>query len=76
MTITPKKNDYEVTPDAQEKLKSLLENAVTNKDKNFGNGRFVRNLFEKILERQANRLSNIERPTLSQLKEIMPEDIS
>lgn len=71
-----KKNDYEVTPDAQEKLKSLLENAVTNKDKNFGNGRFVRNLFEKILERQANRLSNIERPTLSQLKEIMPEDIS
>lgn len=71
-----KKNDYEVTPNAQEKLKSLLENAVTNKDKNFGNGRFVRNLFEKSLERQANRLSNIERPSLSQLKEIMPEDIS
>ena len=69
------KNDYEVTPEAQEKLKSLLENTVKNKDKNFGNGRFVRNLFEKTLEQQANRLSTIERPTLSQLKEIIPEDI-
>ncbi len=70
------KNDYEVTPEAHEKLKSLLEDAVANKDKNFGNGRYVRNLFEKTLERQANRLSAIERPTLSQLKEIIPEDIS
>jgi hypothetical protein len=30
---------------------------VDNKDANFGNGRFVRNVFEKTLERQANRLS-------------------
>ena len=70
------KNDYEVSEEAQKRLKSLLDDAVANKDKNFGNGRFVRNLFEKTLERQANRLSTIERPTLSQLKEIRPEDIS
>lgn len=69
------KNDYEITPEAQEKLKSLLEDAVKNKDKNFGNGRFVRNMFEKALERQANRLSGVEHPTLSQLKEILPVDI-
>lgn len=69
------RNDYEVTLEAQEKLKSLLETAVNNKDKNFGNGRFVRNLFEKTLERQANRLSTIERPSLNQLKEIKPEDL-
>ena len=69
------KNDYDISEEAQEKLKSLLEDAVNNKDKNFGNGRFVRNLFEKTLERQANRLSGVERPTLSQLKEILPVDI-
>ena len=69
------KNDYEVTPEAHKKLKSLLEDAVNNKDKNFGNGRYVRNLFEKTLERQANRLSMVERPTLSQLKGIVFEDI-
>ena len=68
-------NDYDISAEAQEKLKSLLEDAVNNKDKNFGNGRFVRNLFEKTLERQANRLSGVERPTLSQLKEILPVDI-
>ena len=70
------KNDYEVSPDAINKLKMLLEKAVVNKDKNFGNGRFVRNLFEKTLENQANRLSTIERPSLGQLKEIKSEDIS
>lgn len=70
------KNDYEVSPDAINKLKMLLEEAVVNKDKNFGNGRFVRNLFEKTLENQANRLSTIERPSLGQLKEIKSEDIS
>lgn len=69
------KNDYDISAEAQEKLKSLIEDAVNNKDKNFGNGRFVRNLFEKTLERQANRLSGVERPTLSQLKEILPVDI-
>lgn len=69
------KNDYDVTPDAIDRLKILLNDAVKNKDKNFGNGRFVRNMFEKTLERQANRLSTIEHPTLNQLKKILPTDI-
>lgn len=69
-------NDYEITPDASDRLKVLLENTVLNKDKNFGNGRYVRNLFEKTLERQANRLSSVENPKLDQLKEIISSDIN
>lgn len=69
------KNDYDVTLEAIDNLRVLLGDVVSNKDNNFGNGRFVRNLFEKTLERQANRLSSIEHPTLSQLKEILPTDI-
>lgn len=69
------KNDYEITPEADEKIKDLLEEAVGHKDKNFGNGRYVRNLFEKTLEQQANRLATVEHPTLKQLKEICPTDI-
>lgn len=69
-------NDYEITPDASDRLKVLLENTVLNKDKNFGNGRYVRNLFEKTLEKQANRLSSVENPTLDQLKEIISSDIN
>ena len=35
-----------------------MEKVVSEKDCNFGNGRFVRNLFEKTVENQANRLSS------------------
>ena len=70
-----KNNDYDVSKDALARLQLLLEESLANKDKNFGNGRYVRNLFEKTLERQANRLSTIAHPTLIQLKEILPEDI-
>ena len=44
-------------------------------DKKFGNARYVRNLFEKIVQKQANRLSRIQNPTKEQLKMITIEDI-
>ena len=69
-----KKYDYELTEDASSAMLSKLTNAVENKDKNFGNGRTVRNIFEKTLERQANRIATYSNPTLKQLKEIVKED--
>ena len=71
-----KKNDYVMTDEAKTALKSLLEKAVAEKDKNFGNARFVRNLFEKTLERQANRLSKQENLSKEMLTEITIEDLS
>lgn len=71
-----KKNDYVMTDEAKTVLKSLLEKAVAEKDKNFGNARFVRNLFEKTLERQANRLSKQENLSKEMLTEITIEDLS
>ena len=70
-----KKNDYVMTDEAKTALKSLLENAVAEKDKNFGNARFVRNLFEKTLERQANRLSKQENLSKEMLTEITKSDL-
>ncbi|WP_187478321.1 AAA family ATPase [Amniculibacterium sp. G2-70] len=52
-----KKLDYNLTTDAQNKLKEVFETAFQNKDENFGNARFVRNIFEKTLENQANRIA-------------------
>ncbi len=69
-----KKYDYELTEEASSAMLSKLTNAVENKDKNFGNGRTVRNIFEKTLERQANRIATYSNPTLKQLKEIVKED--
>ena len=71
-----KKNDYVMTDEAKTALKSLLEKAVAEKDMNFGNARFVRNLFEKTLERQANRLSKQENLSKEMLTEITIEDLS
>ena len=70
-----KKNDYVMTDEAKTALKSLLEKAVAEKDKNFGNARFVRNLFEKTLERQANRLSKQENLSKEMLTEISTKDL-
>lgn len=69
-----KQYDYELTEEASLVILSTLIEAVKHKDKNFGNGRTVRNIFEKTLEKQANRLNTIPSPSLKQLKEITQED--
>ena len=56
-------------------MKSLLADAVAHKDKNFGNARFVRNLFEKTLENQASRLSAVANLSKDALMMITAEDI-
>lgn len=69
------KNDYVMSEEAKTALKSLLDKAVAEKDKNFGNARFVRNLFEKTLEHQANRLSKQENLSKEMLTEITGSDL-
>jgi SpoVK/Ycf46/Vps4 family AAA+-type ATPase len=51
------KYEYQLDDEALAAMEVYFQYAVDNKDANFGNGRFVRNVFEKTLERQANRLS-------------------
>ena len=70
-----RKFDYTIAPDAVISLKEYLTKAVANKDKHFGNARFVRNLFEKTIEQQANRLSKEVNLTNEKLSEICTADI-
>lgn len=51
------KFDYKLDKEALVSMSEYFRHAVENKDANFGNARFVRNIFEKTLEKQANRLS-------------------
>ncbi|MBR5469200.1 MAG: DUF4236 domain-containing protein [Paludibacteraceae bacterium] len=69
------KYEYHITDEAQKSLQQIFLNAVSNKDKNFGNGRFVRNVFEKILECQANRLATEPNLTAERLSEITIKDL-
>jgi AAA+ superfamily predicted ATPase len=69
------KLDYKLNKEAQEKLKNVLIDAFTQRDISFGNGRYVRNLFEKTLERQANRIAGLNTLTKEILSTINEEDI-
>ena len=70
-----KKHQYKMSDSAKTILKAFLDNAVANKDKNFGNGRFVRNIFEKTLQNQATRLSALRNLSKDTLQLITDEDI-
>ena len=68
------KAGYTLAPEAGDELKRIL--AEKSKDSiGFGNARGVRNLFEKALSRQANRLAAMGQLTRDQLMEIRPEDL-
>lgn len=73
-----KKNQYTLDEEASSMLEEMMSSAIDHKDKNFGNARFVRNLFEKSIQNQATRLSsqsNITEDILSMLKaEDLPTD--
>ena len=51
------KYDYTIEPDAEQELLHHLEKCAAGQKKDFGNARYVRNLFEKTIEAQAVRLA-------------------
>ncbi len=68
-------NQYTLDNEAIVRLEKVMSNAVENKDKNFGNARFVRNLFEKSIQNQAMRLSSQSCITEDLLSTLKAEDI-
>ena len=71
-----KKNQYTLAEDAEEYLLEQFEHAVAHKDRNFGNARFARNVFEKSIQAQANRLGGQSGLSTRQLTELTAEDLS
>ena len=70
-----KKNQYTLADDAEEFLKEQFEYAVAHKDRNFGNARFARNVFEKSIQSQANRLEGMTNLSKEQLTELTVDDL-
>ncbi len=62
------KNQYVLEPAAKAVLKQYFDDLYQNRDRNFGNGRDVRNLFENIITNQSKRIAR--------LKEISNEEIA
>lgn len=70
-----KKGDYVLDENALTLLRGVLHDAIVHKDKNFGNARYVRNLFEKCIQNQANRLSEEKIVDKEKLCLLTAEDI-
>lgn len=70
-----KKADFELTEDATEKLNEIIDRVHEKRNKSFGNARTIRNLFEKIIERQANRIVTNKVITKELLVTLTEEDI-
>lgn len=74
--LNSEKNQYILDDEALEKLEEIMCSAVEHKDKNFGNARFVRNLFEKSIQNQAMRLSSQPNITEEILSKLEARDLS
>ena len=70
-----KKNQYTMDGDAEAYLKTRLEIVVEKKDRNFGNARYARNVFEKSIQAQANRLAGRTGLTKEELSELTMDDL-
>ena len=70
-----KKNQYTLADDADDYLKERFDYVVEHKDRNFGNARYARNVFEKTIQEQANRLSGRSNLSKSQLTELTIDDL-
>ena len=68
------KMEMKLEDSALEKLMAYLSGMNENSKRLFGNARGIRNLFEKMLVGQANRLSGIPEPTIEDLSIIKAED--
>lgn len=69
------KSRYKIKRDAFDELRSVIEKAVYLKDRHFGNARYVRNLFEKVVQNQADRLAKKDSIDNDELSIITIDDI-
>ena len=72
--INCKKNGYQLDAEAEEYAQAFFNDLYENRDDNFGNGRDVRNRFEDVVSRQADRLAAMESPTKEDLMTIVKAD--
>ncbi|BAY12681.1 AAA family ATPase [Calothrix sp. NIES-2098] len=64
-----------LTEHSRKTLLTKFNDLYVSRNNKFGNGRLVRNIFDKTIEKQANRLVKIPGVSKEMMMEIIPEDI-
>lgn len=62
-----KEGDYELDFNTMEEISNYLREVLAGKDDSFSNGRFVRNIYEKMIMNHARRVVDIQNPTIEEL---------
>jgi SpoVK/Ycf46/Vps4 family AAA+-type ATPase len=70
-----KERHYNLGNEVIEKLRDYFSKIYSQRDKNFSNGRFIRNFFEKVITNQANRIILLDSISEKDLTEITEDDI-
>ncbi len=70
-----RKNQYVPDEEAEKFCIEMFNDLYESRDENFGNARDVRNIFERAVANQANRLAAMEKPTKDELMKLLKEDI-
>ena len=73
--MNAKKSQYTLSADVEKYLDGYISIRTAKRDRKFGNGRWVRNLFEHTVEHQAVRVADIANPTKEQLMTITLKDV-
>lgn len=71
-----KKARYRIKRDAFEWMQQYIKRKVVTKDENFGNARFIRNIFEKVVQNQADRLARQSNISNEELTIITIDDVN
>lgn len=66
---------YMLKPDGAQRARQVLATLHDFKDRHFGNGRTVRNLFEAALAGHANRIAAVAQPSVEELQSLTADDI-
>ena len=69
------KNGYVLSPEAAQWAEQDFLSLYEGRDENFGNARDVRNLFEKAVSRQSDRVAALEKPGKEELMALTVADL-
>ncbi|MCQ2287305.1 MAG: AAA family ATPase [Bacteroidales bacterium] len=75
MELMAKENDYKFSPEAKALVDSKIDVAVANKQQDFSNGRFIRNMFDELIMAHARRVAQLCAATSDDLTTITKSDV-
>lgn len=70
-----KNDENAITQDAEDVVDIIFRHMYENRDEKFGNGRFVRNMYNSIIQQLGVRVSMLQSPSREELQTIIREDV-